>query len=131
MRLRMAVHVGFYLPDEYGITSPDLILLFRLLDAPTLKAHLAGHTEDLALIVSEHLYGIATNYGPIKPGDYRATTVAVKETTAAPAAACIRALRRAPGPVPPSPAMTIPVTPSACPPLATGVTFLALGPPRR
>jgi hypothetical protein len=43
IQVRMAVHAGFFQPDDHGITSPDLNHLFRLLDAPTLKASLATH----------------------------------------------------------------------------------------
>ncbi|GAA2624881.1 hypothetical protein SMC26_18495 [Actinomadura fulvescens] len=79
MQLRMAVHVGYFRPDPHGITSPDLIHTFRLLNAEAFKKHLAASGADLALIVSDYLYGTAASYNQIDPGDYRPISVMIKD----------------------------------------------------
>jgi hypothetical protein len=79
-KLRMAVHSGFFQRDEHGVTSPDLIHLFRLLDAPALKAHVRDHPAALALIVSDFLYEKAVSYDLVDQSDYRCVLATVKET---------------------------------------------------
>lgn len=54
LRLRMAVHDGELTHDEHGVVSPDLNLVFRLLNAPALRARF--EEGDFALIVSEDVY---------------------------------------------------------------------------
>jgi hypothetical protein len=54
LRLRMAVHDGELTHDDHGVVSPDLNLLFRLLNAPALRARF--ELGDFALIVSDDVY---------------------------------------------------------------------------
>ncbi|MEU9842188.1 hypothetical protein AB0C69_23500 [Actinomadura sp. NPDC048032] len=54
LRLRMAVHDGELTHDDHGVVSPDLNLLFRLLNAPALRARF--EQGDFALIVSDDVY---------------------------------------------------------------------------
>ncbi|TDD62950.1 hypothetical protein [Actinomadura rubrisoli] len=61
LRLRMAVHHGELVHDEHGVVSPDLNTLFRLLDAPVLRARF--EQGDLALIVSEDVYRRVVRWG--------------------------------------------------------------------
>jgi hypothetical protein len=82
IQLRMAVHAGYVQLDEHGFTGPDVNHLFRLLEAPELKANLVSRHDDLALIVSEYVYNHATGYNMIEPGEYRQVGVIVKETVA-------------------------------------------------
>ncbi|QXJ25607.1 hypothetical protein AGRA3207_007125 [Actinomadura graeca] len=61
LRLRMAVHHGEIVHDEHGVVGPDLNMLFRLLDAPILRARF--EQGDLALIVSDDVYGRVVSWG--------------------------------------------------------------------
>src|SRR5437868_6491301 len=61
LRLRMAVHHGEIVHDEHGVVSPDLNMLFRLLNAPVLRARF--EQGDLALIVSEDVYRRVVRWG--------------------------------------------------------------------
>lgn len=79
LRLRLAVHDGYLYRDAYGYTSNDLILLFRLLDAPALKT--AFTDGDLALIVSQGLYAEIIQHGPgqLDPQTFQRLPVEHKE----------------------------------------------------
>ncbi|RFS84116.1 hypothetical protein D0T12_18325 [Actinomadura spongiicola] len=61
LRLRMAVHHGELVRDEHGVISPALNMLFRLLNAPILKARFEH--GDLALIVSKDVYERVVTWG--------------------------------------------------------------------
>ncbi|MEU8801104.1 hypothetical protein [Spirillospora sp. NPDC048819] len=50
----MAIHTGDLIHDDHRVVGPDLNLLFRLLDAPALRARF--EQGDFALIVSEGVY---------------------------------------------------------------------------
>lgn len=80
LRLRMAVHHGDYVRDEHGVISPALNLLFRLLNAPVLKARF--EQGDLALIVSEDVYQRVVTWGMglIDRRDFQPLLVDNKET---------------------------------------------------
>lgn len=82
IRLRMAIHAGYVYADAHGISGPDLIHLFRLLDAPGLKRRFAQHPGDFALIASDHLYREIISYSPgqLRPGDFQPTSADIKET---------------------------------------------------
>ncbi|REF00539.1 hypothetical protein [Thermomonospora umbrina] len=82
MRLRMAAHAGYVHIDRRGVSGNDAVLLFRLLDAPPLKDHLANSPHDLAVIVSDYLYDVAVAYHVIKPAHYRQADILCKETAA-------------------------------------------------
>lgn len=54
LRLRMAVHDGDLAHDDHGVVSLDLNLLFRLVNAPALRARF--ERGDFALIMSDNVY---------------------------------------------------------------------------
>lgn len=82
LRLRMAVHAGYVDLDEHGASGSAVIHLFRLLEAPALKAEFALDGGDFALIVSEYLFKEVVQHGPglIEPTAFREIPVEVKET---------------------------------------------------
>lgn len=81
MRLRMALHAGEVTYDEHGVTSPAIIKAFRLLDAPELKAALAGSAGVLVLITSAWYFGEVVRHSPAaNAATYRRVRVSVKET---------------------------------------------------
>lgn len=45
IRLRMALHAGEVVHDEHGVTAASVILTFRLLDSPALKAALTHDVD--------------------------------------------------------------------------------------
>lgn len=54
LRLRMAIHDGDLTHDDHGVVGPDVNLLFRMLNAPALRARF--EQGDFALIVSEKVF---------------------------------------------------------------------------
>jgi hypothetical protein len=56
IRLRMALHAGPVHFDDYGMAGRDVILLFRLLDAPALRHAGSGAAADLGLVISDRMY---------------------------------------------------------------------------
>ncbi|TDD64912.1 hypothetical protein [Actinomadura rubrisoli] len=81
MRLRVAVHHGPVHYDGYGVTGPDTLLLFRLLEAPRFKRKVHASGSELAAIVSDTLYTNAFDRNTlINPAAYRATRLTHKET---------------------------------------------------
>lgn len=82
IRLRMALHAGEVNFDEYGVTGVALNQAFRLVDAPALKAALAGSPGVLAVISSWWFYSeVIANSGTCHPDMYRPVPVDVKETS--------------------------------------------------
>jgi hypothetical protein len=80
-QLRASIHAGYLQHDDFGIAGTAPIHLMRLLDAPVLKQRLADQrTGDMAVIVSDYLFEIATDYLIIDPTHYEMVTVQVKET---------------------------------------------------
>ncbi|TYK50946.1 hypothetical protein [Actinomadura decatromicini] len=82
LRMRVALHCGPVHFDDYGVTGPATLLLFRLLEAQALRKTVAATDTDLAAIISDALFTEAT------PGDqraYRPTTVTYKEVRKTPA----------------------------------------------
>jgi tetratricopeptide (TPR) repeat protein len=84
MRLRAALHAGEVYQDAHGVAGAAVNHVFRLAEAPELKAALASSTGVLALVVSEWFFGEVVRHDPAaQPGSYRRVQVIVKETTAA------------------------------------------------
>jgi len=82
IRLRMALHAGEVSYDEHGVTASAVNLAFRLLDAPALKAALAGSPGVLALVTSVWFFDEVTRHVAAPgPASYRPIRVAVKETS--------------------------------------------------
>ncbi|WP_410596820.1 tetratricopeptide repeat protein [Amycolatopsis sp. lyj-23] len=80
IRLRMALHAGEITYDDFGVTAKSINLAFRLLDAPPLKAALAGSPGVLALIVSSWFFTEVVRHSPIEDATtYRQADVRVKE----------------------------------------------------
>jgi hypothetical protein len=86
VRVRAAVHAGTVHVDEGEVVGGALELLTRLLDAPPLKAALAGAPPPVtvAVLVSEHVYDDAVRHGHrgIDPATFGPRRFTVKETTA-------------------------------------------------
>lgn len=86
VRVRAAVHAGTVHVDEGEVVGGALELLTRLLDAPPLKAALAGAPPPVtvAVLVSEHVYDDAVRHGHrgIDPATFGRRRFTVKETTA-------------------------------------------------
>jgi hypothetical protein len=82
IQLRMAIHAGYVYSDSHGISGRAVIHLFRLLESPALKARLAHHQGDFALIVSDYVYEEIVEYSPgqIDAGLFQLVNVEVKET---------------------------------------------------
>jgi hypothetical protein len=76
----MALHAGYLHHDAHGVTGSAVNELFRLLQAPALKARLADDDNDFALIISDHLHHAACGYRLLNPGLFEPVTVEVKET---------------------------------------------------
>ncbi|MBV9380722.1 MAG: tetratricopeptide repeat protein [Streptosporangiaceae bacterium] len=82
MRLRMALHAGEVSYDEHGVTAACINLAFRLLDAPALKAALAGSPGVLALAASTWFFDeVIRHSAAARPASYRPVRVTVKETS--------------------------------------------------
>lgn len=62
-RLRCAVHAGEVSQDEHGMSSTDLILTCRMLDAAELRASLRQTAGPLATIVSDGIYQAVIRHG--------------------------------------------------------------------
>ncbi|GAA2724153.1 hypothetical protein [Actinocorallia aurantiaca] len=86
LRLRLAVHYGEVHHDAHGVTSNDLILLFRLLDCATFKRALRTTDTALGMIVSNALYQHATRHSRhLDPSSYRPIRITAKEHRRTPA----------------------------------------------
>ncbi|MEU8340992.1 hypothetical protein AB0C74_04810 [Spirillospora sp. NPDC048832] len=70
LRLRMAIHDGDLTRDDHGVVGPDINLLFRMLNAPALRARF--EQGDFALIVSENVFNrvIEWDIGMIERKDF-------------------------------------------------------------
>jgi tetratricopeptide (TPR) repeat protein len=83
IRLRMALHAGEVHYDEHGVTGGSVNLAFRLVDAGSLKAALAGSPGVLAVIASSWFFDeVIRHISSGADAAYRRVEVAVKETTA-------------------------------------------------
>jgi tetratricopeptide (TPR) repeat protein len=81
MRLRLALHGGEVLHDEYGVTGTAVTVAFRLLEAGPLKQALAGSAGALAVITSAWFYEeVIRHTEPCAPATWRRVLVTVKET---------------------------------------------------
>jgi tetratricopeptide (TPR) repeat protein len=81
MRLRMALHAGEVSYDEHGVTAASVNRAFRLLEAPALKAALAGSPGVLALAASTWFFDeVIRHSAAAYPASYRPVRVTVKET---------------------------------------------------
>lgn len=86
LRMRIALHYGPVHFDDYGVTGPDTLLLFRLLEARTLKKAVSTTDADLAAIISDAIFRDATDRDAlIDRHAYRPTTASHKEARHIPA----------------------------------------------
>jgi hypothetical protein len=79
IRLRMALHAGEVRYDRHGVTGASVNLAFRLLDASSLKAALAGSPGVLAVIASSWFFEEVVRHSAVA-ATYRPVEVSVKET---------------------------------------------------
>lgn len=81
IQLRTAAHVGLVEHDGHGFVGSDVNLLFRMLDSGALKRALAGSRADLALIVSDYVYGSLVRRHPslVGPDAFEAVRCQVKK----------------------------------------------------
>jgi hypothetical protein len=80
IRLRMALHAGEVHYDEHGATAASINLAFRLLDAPELKAALAGSPGVLAVITSPWFFEEVVRHSTAGSAVHRRVHVNVKES---------------------------------------------------
>jgi hypothetical protein len=80
IRLRVVVHAGEIMRDEYGLSGTDLVLACRLLDTDELRSALAHADIPLAMIVSDHVYEaiVRHRYRGIDPSTYHPISSKVK-----------------------------------------------------
>jgi hypothetical protein len=80
LTLRVAVHQGTVYHDAHGVTSNDLILLYRLLDAAAFKRAVKQSSTELGLIISDALYQTTARTSPFVNADaYTEITITSKE----------------------------------------------------
>ncbi len=84
IELRMAVHAGFVIRDDYALTGEAIVHLHRLLDAPAFRHAVARRRATLGVVASRRIYDdiIRPGRGLIDPDQYGRLLVANKETTA-------------------------------------------------
>ncbi|WP_123663917.1 hypothetical protein [Actinocorallia herbida] len=78
-RVRMAVHAGFVRHDGHGIVGSDIVLLFRLLDAPELRDALAGGHSGFAFAFSHEVFRRAADELALGRADYERVVMRTKE----------------------------------------------------
>jgi hypothetical protein len=92
VRLRVAVHAGEVTFDKHGVVGSAIDHTFRLVDAPPLKAALAGSLDACVLIVSDWFYSeVVRQRQQARPDTYRHVGCEVKGTR-------LSAWMRIPGP---------------------------------
>jgi class 3 adenylate cyclase len=83
IRLRMAIHAGEVLSDQYGVAGVAINLTARLLEAKPLKRALRRSSGVVALIASAWFFEEVIRHHPAGfPGAYRRARVSVKQTKA-------------------------------------------------
>jgi RNA polymerase sigma factor (sigma-70 family) len=84
IKLRLSVHVGEVSQDRHGMIGASLHQAFRLLESADFKHAQAESSADLALIVSDSLYGEALRSRPIDfdPDDYQPITARHRDASA-------------------------------------------------
>ena len=84
LQLRVAAHIGPVDHDGHGFVGTDVNLLFRMLEARPLKRALADSGAELALIVSDYVYGSLVRRYPslVSPEAFQPTRFQVKHTRA-------------------------------------------------
>jgi hypothetical protein len=83
IRLRMSVHAGEVLYDEYGVVGSAVNHAFRLVDAPASRRVLASAPCPLIIIASGWFYSEVISQNPAaQPEAYRQVRVRNKETVA-------------------------------------------------
>jgi class 3 adenylate cyclase len=81
VRLRVAVHAGEVTFDKHGVVGAAINHTFRLVDAPSLKAALAGSLDACALLVSDWFYSeVVYHCQDARPDSYRQIGYEVKGT---------------------------------------------------
>ncbi len=77
--LRLAVHAGEVAFDRHGVAGAAIDHTFRLVDAPPLKAALAGSLDACAFVVSDWFYSdVVYHHQDARPDIYRKVGCEVK-----------------------------------------------------
>lgn len=81
IRMRVAIHAGDIIQDDYGMSGSALVEACRLLDSRQLRAALANADVPLALIVSDTIYEsiVRHQYGRIEATTYHPVSVQEKQ----------------------------------------------------
>lgn len=84
IRLRIAVHAGRVLADDFGVTGDAVIHMFRLLDARLFKEAVRVADGDVGLVVSDYFYDSVVRHGlgMLDPADFTPVKIQVKESRA-------------------------------------------------
>jgi hypothetical protein len=84
IRMRMALHAGHVVFDDYGVIGPALIHLFRILEAPDFRNAFDLSMGDLGVAVSDYLYEevVRDGRGGIDPEKFVLVPVEHKDTKA-------------------------------------------------
>jgi len=84
LRLRVAMHAGEVVRDAHGYTGKDLNLAFRLLNAHSLRSHLAGARTSLVLVISDSIYNdiVVQGHGHIGPDAFQPIPITGKNVHA-------------------------------------------------
>ena len=82
IRLRVVAHVGYVSRDSRGFVGNDVIHTCRLLDAPSLREHLAASREEMVFAVSDYVFHtiIRQNVTQADPESFLPLRINVKET---------------------------------------------------
>jgi hypothetical protein len=81
VQLRLAMHAGEVTFDQHGVVGAAIDHTFRMVDAPPLKAALAGSLDSCVLMVSEWFYSdVVFHHLDARPDAYRHVGCEVKDT---------------------------------------------------
>jgi hypothetical protein len=83
MRLRLGIHAGEVRVDAHGVMGTAIIHVFRLLDAPPVRAALSASENDVTSVVSDWFYQEVVRHDTSEDSTaYQPVEVRVKETVA-------------------------------------------------
>jgi class 3 adenylate cyclase len=81
LRLRVVLHSGHVVRDDYGWSGQELNIAFRLLDSEPLRAALRAGAGPLAVMVSDAIYDgvVRDGWRILESGDWELVDVRVKQ----------------------------------------------------
>lgn len=82
IQLRVAAHIGVVHSDDYGFAGRDVTLLYRLLDASSLRRMLAQSGAEVVFVASSYVYETVIRRRPslVDPALFQALSIRTKET---------------------------------------------------